>query len=67
MDKIKLKINHCEDRSSIVSILAFAGYKVSVESFKEQSYSINTDYYVVIESTANAAILTDLVKEVQNV
>jgi len=46
----KLKVNHCEDRASLVSILAFAGYRVSIENQKSGIYSFSSDdYFVVVE------------------
>jgi hypothetical protein len=46
----KLKVNHCEDRASLVSILAFAGYKVSIQTVKEPRYSLSgPDYFVIVE------------------
>jgi hypothetical protein len=43
----ELKITSTEDRAAIVSILAFAGYKVSIVARKVAHY--NTDYYVIVE------------------
>ena len=43
----ELKITSCEDRAAIVSILAFEGYKVSIDERKETLY--RTYYYVIVE------------------
>lgn len=43
----ELKITSTEDRAAIVSILAFAGYKVSIDERKDGLY--RTDYYVIVE------------------
>ncbi len=46
----KLKVNHGEDRAQLVSILAFAGYKVWIEESKQERYSLSgPDYYVFVE------------------
>ena len=46
----KLKVNHGEDRASLVSILAFAGYKVSIETVEPEPYRLKSpDYYVIVE------------------
>jgi len=46
----ELKVNHCKDRASLVSILAFAGYKISIEEREEERWSIQKDYYVIVET-----------------
>lgn len=46
----KLKVNHNEDRAQLVSILAFAGYKVSVEHQKAERPTLGMgDYFVIVE------------------
>ena len=44
----ELKINNCYDRAKLVGILAFAGYKVSIDERKKDHY-FDSDYYVVVE------------------
>jgi len=57
MDKtktVRLEIKNYEDRASIVSILAFAGYKVWIEEEDiYQSTSLYKNYYVCFEMEAD--------------
>lgn len=53
----KLKIVHSIDRRLLVSILAEAGYKVSVEKRDTERYSLSgPDYYVTVEDQSNDKI-----------
>ena len=46
----KLNIPNGEDRAQLVSILAFAGYKVSIEAVRSEWSSIKpTEYFVIVE------------------
>ena len=47
--KYELKVNYYEDRASIVKILAFSGYKVSIEEREGKHYR-DKDYYVIVET-----------------
>jgi hypothetical protein len=51
MKVCELKINNGEDRATIVSILAFAGYKVSIETRNKDKYSnFEKEYFVIVET-----------------
>ena len=43
-------INNYEDRRNMVAILAEAGYEVRIEK-RDIQYSINSNYFVVVEKT----------------
>lgn len=48
----ELKINTCTDRADLVAILAFAGYKVSIDKRKRprKPYEMSTsDYFIIVE------------------
>lgn len=46
----ELKINRDSDRASLISILAFAGYKVSIkERPREGRFLYRHDYFVIVE------------------
>jgi len=47
---IRLKINNYKDRRRLVSILADAGYAVSIQ---EESYLATSTYYVIIHEEVN--------------
>lgn len=46
----ELKVQHDGDRATLVSILAFAGYKVSIDARKPKDYlNLGKDYFVIVE------------------
>ena len=51
---IRLNVNDYKDRTNVVMALVNNGYKVSVEKEPEEEYSLNRNYWVVIEDTTIA-------------
>lgn len=51
----ELRIQHSEDRARLVSILAFAGYKVSIEERGDIFSRNGREYFVIVESKESEA------------